>query len=188
MGFAVIAFNFLRPPLPVWAQRLQQICMPAQSAQAFFVMGASLAIVAGVMLIEHERLERAQAAEAAYRLRFERSTVALKEARLCYDRVRSLMALQQKLTNVSESGDVQALRLARIANAVPAHAWLTSLTERDRSIAVEGGTASLETLADALRGLTMVQGVTASTLTHVRSNTHGATVLSYGMAMDVAEQ
>ncbi|HZZ63924.1 MAG TPA: PilN domain-containing protein [Candidatus Baltobacteraceae bacterium] len=189
MGFAVTNFNFLRASVPLWVVRLQGVRIPEHLTGALLAVGVSLTIVAGAMLIERYRLQGAQADEAAYRRRFERSTTNLATERVFYDRVRRLLALQRKLTEISESGDAQAIRLARIARAVPTHAWLTSLRERDDAIVLEGGTASLARLADVLRALTAVHDIGASTLTGVRTTAaYGAPAFQYGIILNSAKR
>ena len=182
------SFNFLRAPVPAWVTRLQGIRIPEHLTGALLAVAVSLTILAGGMLIERYRLQSAQADEAAYRRRFERSTITLAKEQLFYAGVRRLLALQRKLTEISESGDAQAMRLARIARAVPAHAWLTSLRERDDAIVLDGGTASLARLADVLRGLTAVHDIGASSLTGVRSTTvYGAPAFQYNIIVNSAK-
>lgn len=176
-------FNFLRGPAPMWVRGLQGVRIPEHLMRGLLAVAVSLTVAGGGMVIERYRLRSAQARQAAYRDRFERSTTTLARARLDYDQVRGLLTLQQKLTKVSESGDVQALRLAGIAHAVPPHAWLTSLRERDGAVALEGGAASLARIADVLRGLTTVRAGSA-TLTGVRSGAYGGSAFQYGIVME----
>lgn len=149
----MISFDFMHSARPDWLRGLIEIRVPHRLYNALSGVAAALAIVAGAWTIEHHRFSDARAMEAAYQRRFDSSERALQKTKIFYDQVQALTALDRHVRRIVASGDADARRLAEIANNLPEHAWLTSISRDQNGVALEGRAQNLGVISGVLHGL-----------------------------------
>ncbi len=161
----MISFDFVRSAPPDWLRYLLEIRVPQRLHNALIGVLAAILFVSGAWVIEHHRAATARAIEVAYRQRFENSQRALIRTKIFYERVQALIALDRRVRRIVASGDADAYRLAQIANNLPTHAWLTSISRDPSGIALEGRADNLGVLSGVLRGLMRARDLRNPTLT-----------------------
>lgn len=123
----LIRFDFLRDPTPSFVDSLRRVRLPRRLYPAALAGAAVIAALAAASGAEVFREHAAQALEERAGARFERSRAALTRARLQWQRLDGLVALDRRLRQIRTSGSVAAQRIARVGNAFPQRAWVTSM-------------------------------------------------------------
>lgn len=149
----MISFDFLRPAQPALLRALIEWRLPSAYYAPAAALCSVLFIAAGAHAIEATRLHAALALESAYRARFDESRVRLRAAGVEVRRVRDLIELDARVRRMSLSGYRNAQNLAGIANALPAHAWLTSIAYDGNDVVLQGRASGLSAVSGVLRGI-----------------------------------
>ena len=124
-------------------------------------LAASLILVALTSTVQALRLhalDREAGAIAARRAVLEPALTRLHATQRAVSRLEQLAAAN---STVRSSGGLSANEIASIGNALPIDAWLTTLRVTPRTIALEGRTARVRTVAATLSALERVRGVAA---------------------------
>lgn len=153
------SFDYLHSHHAHALARLLDLRIPHRLQPAFIGLFAAAAFVGSAWGIEAYRLSAAKEVESEYSVRYERSRAALAAANLYYGRVKDIVEVDERLREVAASGDEDALRLAAVANALPAQAWLTSIGHDDSGVLLDGGAKDLRVVADFENALAHAPGV-----------------------------
>ena len=124
-------------------------------------LAASAVLVAATSAIQMMRLqtlEREASAIGAQRTVLEPALTRLRAAQRTVAR---LEAQAEARAAVLSSGTLRANEVASIGNALPRDAWLTALRVTPRTIALEGRTSRVRTVAATLTSLEHAHGVSA---------------------------
>jgi hypothetical protein len=153
MGSTLNSFNYLRSARPDWLRRLTDLRVPERLHAALLGVVVATTFTCGACGIEQHRLSQARQHEVYNRQRFQRSLRALEKSRVYYDRVRALVNLDMRVRAIVASGHSSALLLAELANRLPQHAWLTSISRDESGTILEGQARDLDTIGDMLRSI-----------------------------------
>ena len=149
----MISFDFLRPAQPAVLRKVLEWRMPSEYYAPAAALCTVLLTALGACVIEQGRLQASLSLESAYRVRYEQSRVQLRAAGVELRRIRELIELDARVRRMTISGYRNAQTLAGIANALPAHAWLTSIAYDGNDVVLEGRAAGLPAIGGVLRGL-----------------------------------
>lgn len=161
----VNSFDYLRSARPLWLQRICALQLSRDLQLPCLAFACALLTLGAAWAMERSRLRDAQVTEMLYRSRFHSSERRVKDTHLYYDRVAKLVSLDRRVRAIVASGDTDALRLAAIANALPARVSLTSIARNGVAIDLEGEAQDLRAIGDAIRALDRVPAVRDPSLT-----------------------
>lgn len=150
----MISFDFMRSAPPEALRKVLEFRMPERYHAVLVTLGAIALTLAGGWSIESHRLRQTLALQEVYRQRYDASVRALRGAKVFEERVKRLVALDARLRSIRLSGFSDAARLAELANNLPEHAWLTSISNNGDAISLEGRAKDLRVLSEVVRGLT----------------------------------
>lgn len=161
-------FNYLRnaPPDAIDRLRSFRIAKPLQWPLA--VIGTIAVTYLGAYVIFGVAIGAAHTLEAEAVMRLDASKAALAERQLERVRVDDLLAFDRRLRAIRTSGSRVSLRLADIANRVPEHAWLTTLSRTSSGIAIAGKSTGFPVVGTTMEGL--MKSATLSAPTLIRAN------------------
>ena len=111
------------------------------------------------MAIERDRYYQTALLAQQYNARFETGRRRLHESTLYYRRTFALLTLDKQVHDIMASSDADASRIALLANALPPHAWLTSMTLRGDGIDLEGEVRDFGVVSDVLWSLAHTRGL-----------------------------
>lgn len=182
----LMQFDYLHAARPSWFAALTKCAVPAHLLHAAYALAAAAAIVAGSGWIERSRVLEQQKIEALYRQRYERSMRAVHRVHVYSSRVAQLVALDRSVRGIVASGDANARKLADIADHLPPHAWLTSVTFDADGLQLEGRARNFEVLGGVVRGLMHAQRVHNPVLTGAQSMAlaGNGTLVKYGIRLE----
>ncbi len=182
----MISFNYLRSARPEWLRRSVEIHVPERLHAPLFGVLSAIAVIGGAWGIENYRLSAAQGIELSYRQKFEISDRALRKTKIYYHQVETLVALDLRVRSIVASGDSDARCLAEIANSLPEHTWLTSISRDESGISLEGGARNLRLVGNVLRGLIHAHDLRNPTLMSARviSERPNANIVKYVLHVD----
>lgn len=149
----MISFDFLHAAQPPLIRKITQWRMPPELYAPVAALCTVLLATAGACAIEQNRLQASLAIESAYRVRYEQSRARLRSAGIELRRIRDIIELDDRVRHMAVSGYRNAARLAGIANALPSHAWLTSIAYDGDDIVLEGRASGLPAVAAVLRDI-----------------------------------
>lgn len=149
----VTYFDYARSAPPEILRRALEFRIPERVRGALTALALAALVVAGAWLIEAHRLQATLQMESIYRTRFDASERALRQTHVYEERVKRLLELDAQIQSIRRSGTLDARRLAEISNALPAHAWLTSIAQEGDAIALEGRAEDLRILSAVMRRL-----------------------------------
>lgn len=155
----MISFDFLHAAQPPLFRKLAQWRAPAEYYAPAAALCTVLLTLAGACAIEESRLHASIALESAYRARYERSREHLRSAGVELRRIREIVELDTRVRRMTASGFRNAQRLAGIANALPSHAWLTSIAYDGDDTLLEGRASGLPAVSAVLRGVERERGL-----------------------------
>jgi Tfp pilus assembly protein PilN len=147
------SFDYARSAPPECVRRILEFRIPARFHGLLAAFCVAALLVAGAWLVEAHRLQAALDVESIYRRRFDASERALRKTDVYENRVKRLVALDERIRDIQTSGQKDARRLAEIANALPSHAWLTAIAYDGDAIRLEGRARDLRVLSDVVRSL-----------------------------------
>lgn len=173
------SFDYLHDARPDTLRRILAVRVPKRLYSPLCALLCAWALLAGAWTIELHRLSEARALAHAAQTRYEASRRALERTEISYRRVQRLVALDERVRRIEGSGDRDARRLVAIGNRLPAHAWLTSIAERNDGIALDGRADALDTVASAVVDLAAGNGLPAARLVGVERSVDAAGVFIY---------
>jgi hypothetical protein len=147
------SFDYLHSTRPAWLRRALEFHIPERMQAAVLAVVCAIGVSSAACAIERVRLSDALRLEGAYRQKFETSQSAMQKTKVHYARVRALVALDREVREIAASGNVDARTLAAIGNALPARAWLVSITHDRDGIMLEGRAPNFGVIAEVLRSL-----------------------------------
>lgn len=179
-------FDYLHAARPAWIAAVTKFAVPAHLLHASYALAAAAAIVAGAGWIEHSRALQAQKSEALYRQRYDRSVRSVNQVHVYSSRVAALVALDRRVRGIVASGDANARKLADIADHLPPHAWLTSVTFDAGGLELEGRARNFEVLGGVMRELMRAQRVHNPVLTGAQATAVAGnrTLVKYGIRLE----
>ena len=174
-------FDFTRDAVPDVVDRLRSMRVPEELHGGAYAIAAACLFLLGAFFIEDHRLGLAEQAETAAQIRLDQSRNDLAKTRLQRLHVDALLDLDQRLRDIRLSGTVVAARLADIANHVPEHAWLTSISRTAEGTSISGRVSSLGVLSETVADLMSSKTVASPSLVRAGNDEHGhrAGVLSF---------
>jgi hypothetical protein len=181
-------FDYLHGTRPAWMNALRRFSIPVHLVHGSYAIAAAAAIVAGSGLIERSRAIEAQTIESAYRQRYETSVRAVRAAHVYSERVASLVALDRQVGSIVASGDANAQRLAEIADRLPQHAWVTSISLDGKGAELEGRAKNFELVGRIVREFMRSRAVRNPVLTGAKIVTSPShrTSIEYGIHLESA--
>lgn len=157
-------FDYLRESMPESLDRIRMWRAPAHLHAPLRALVTVAIVIAGAAGIEAGRASSAHAAETNALLRAQAARTQLAAANLLRVRVDAMLQLDGRLRGIRLSGARASQRLADIADHVPQHAWLTSLSAQKGTVDLNGKVANFTTLSQALADLMNSGEVQAPTL------------------------
>ncbi|MDQ2871526.1 MAG: PilN domain-containing protein [Candidatus Eremiobacteraeota bacterium] len=146
-------FDYLHDARPVWLMRLYAMRVPAYLHNAASALFCAIVIVLGAWGIEVNRLHVALTTQQLFEVRFEASRTEMERTNVLYDRLKRLAGVDRQVHDIERSGDLDARRLAEIADRLPTHAWLTSIARDDSGLTLEGRARDLAVIGRTVRAL-----------------------------------
>ncbi|HEX3548996.1 MAG TPA: PilN domain-containing protein [Candidatus Elarobacter sp.] len=175
--------------VPTWCERRFGIASPRAVAPEVRAPLAALAcafvFAALLHAFELQRVRDAEAAGAAASSALDRLEADAASARALALDVERLRARSAVIAAVRRSGAERADAIARLTNRLPDGAWLSSLRVEPAGVTLDGRSARLATVAEALRALGTVSTSGAVRLLSVRTEPGRGDVV-YALALDRA--
>ena len=159
-----MSFDYLRSARPELLRRLLEIRIPTRIHGALWATCGALVFVLGAWGIEAFRLNASLDIEATYQHEYEISRRELAKTNVYYSRIRSMIALDKRVRDITASGDEDAIRLAEIANSMPQHTWLTAISRDDTGITLDGNAQDLAALSRTVQRLARARELRNPTL------------------------
>jgi hypothetical protein len=186
----IVRFDYLHSARPMLVTRMFELRVPARLHNAFYAVAGAVIVVAGAWGIEAYRLREALKVQTVYQQRSDEIREQLRATNLYYDRVRAVASLDRRVRRIAASGDEDARTLAEIANRLPAHAWLTSISRDESGLSLQGHAKNLEILGNVIRGLMQAQRLRHPRLMNALADKEqGREVgIKYEIHVDEAEQ
>ena len=140
-------FDYLRDTPPDFVEFVYEWRLPRRLYGVATALAAIAIAAIGAGCIEWLRVSDAAAREARADAAFERSRARLASARLTYDGIERLTAIDRALTRMRSSGSAVAAKVVRIGNLVPRGVWLQSIDPLDTdSIELRGEATSIDAI------------------------------------------
>ena len=149
----VTSFDFLHGDRTTALRRLRDFRLPPRLHSSVIALIVACLTALGAWGIESYRLRAALQLQSLYEMRFHESEQAVAQSRIRYQRLAQRAALDQRIRDVRGSGHLDAQRVAEIANRLPPHMWLTSITHDATGISLEGRVQNLVSLGTAIDSL-----------------------------------
>ena len=151
-------FNFLHDAPPDVIDRLRALRVTDELRTPLLALVTSILVVFAWYGLERYWLASAEHEEVLATTRLAESRADLATTKLVRADVDQLLALDRRLRDIRLSGTSLAENLSDIGNHVPAHAWLTSISNVQDGLEISGRADSLislsETVADLLSSRT----------------------------------
>lgn len=157
-------FNYLGESIPTLLDRARSIRIPERTRTPLSILGTSVLVVLGWCCLAHYWLATAMVEERQAQLRLTQSRAALAQAQVERASTDRLVALDRELRAIRLSGTKLGLRLADLANHVPEHSWLTSLSEQDGIVTIDGRSEGMLALSGTLARILAASSVSDPTL------------------------
>ena len=169
----VIRFNYLGPSVPGAIDRLRLYRIPAAVRTPLWALATvSLAVVAW-WAIEHQLLDEAKREVTLARARVESSREALARTKLERSDVDRYVALDRRLRTIRRSGAQLAARIAGIANQVPEHEWLLTISHSDSHVTITGEAGGFPLVGRTLANLATSATLSSPSLVRASSEERG---------------
>ncbi len=180
------AFDYLHAPQPAWVSRVGAIRVPSYLHSALAALFFAVFIVTATWAIESHRLHAALTVQQIYEVRLERSRTDMERTKVLYGRLERLAAIDRQVHEIERSGDLDAKRLAEIADRLPPHAWLTSIARDSDGIALEGRARDLAAVSRTVRALATARLVANPVLVNLTSESDfgGQSRIRYQLHLD----
>lgn len=146
----VSSFDFVHAE-NVWRQRFDSVWGRRRLREPSCVLGAILLACAVTIAADVRDLSAALRVQRTLTADLMRSRGELGASRNLAARVRRLTLLDGRIRRIVRSGDERARQLAALANAMPPHTWLRSITPNDGSLAIDGEARDWARLGAMLR-------------------------------------
>lgn len=160
----MMQFDYLHESQPEHIERLRTWKAPVELHAPLCALLTIVFVIVCAGGIETLRLRAAHEAEAHALLRAQTARSQLAAANLLRVRVDAMLQLDRRLREIRLSGADASRQLADIADHVPPHAWLTSLSQQKGIVDLNGKVANFTTLSQALADLMKSGEVHAPTL------------------------
>jgi hypothetical protein len=146
-------FDYAHDGIPETLGRLHPARIDRKWHTPLCALLTAVMIVGALVSIEHYRVERAVTAVDAAQREVSRSRERLARLNLERLHVNQLLQLDNRLRAIRLSGALAGLRLADVANHVPANAWLTALSDAEDGTAIDGDATNLRALSVTIADL-----------------------------------
>lgn len=183
----MIAFDYLRGERATVLLRIIECRVPQRLHSSATALAIAVVVALGAWGIESYRLSSALAIQGLYETQFAGSERAVAQTRVRYRRLQERAALDRRIREIRTSGFLDAERLAEIANRLPAHMWLTSITRDSGGMLLEGSARSLASLSLAIDGLsrsTRLRNAVLVSATSEEESGSGRRQLKYQLHVD----
>ena len=151
-------FNFLNDAPPDILDRLRNTRVPVEMRTPLSALATAVFVVLSWWGLERYWLSDAQREERVASSRLLESRADLAATKVARAGIDQLLSIDRRLRDVRISGSVLGAALSDIANHVPRHAWLTSLSDTHDGVEIMGradGIGSLsQTIADLMSSRT----------------------------------
>lgn len=159
----VIAFDYLHSRRPTWL-RVMWDAPSTQYRAPIAALLCTIAVALAACMAENARLERARQLAESYRTEMRVSAAALGREHVQARRMREVIRADEELRRIARSGDVEAGRLAELAQLLPLHARLTAIRREGGSVVLEGRAASFSVVARTMLRLSHARALGAPQL------------------------
>jgi Tfp pilus assembly protein PilN len=153
VGSPVIAFDFLHDPQAVLMDRLRSWRISRPLATAALALATVLIVDTIGWSVERWRASNAEASVAALGAEDVALHARLAGEKLEAAEVADLGALDGRLREIAASGERVRARMAALARELPRDAWLVSLSDDGKRLALVGRTQRLSSVAEAMSRL-----------------------------------
>ncbi|HVA34431.1 MAG TPA: hypothetical protein VNG31_09800, partial [Candidatus Baltobacteraceae bacterium] len=136
-------FDYLHDALPEVVEAVRSMRLPRRYYGVVTALMALCTILVGGTAIERVQVDAALAEQHRAQIEFDRSRSVLQSMQLHWNELDALIARDRRLRDIRLSGPRIASRLARMGNALPERAWLTSMTTLADSYALQGRATDL---------------------------------------------
>lgn len=169
-------FDFLHDAEPdVFARiRSLRVAKPLHWPLAVLLTVMLTHATAGVLL--NRAVASAEATEREAEHRFDASRSAVASVHLQRVRLNELIALDVRLRQIRRSGNRASASLAAVANDVPAHVWLTTLSRTPAGFEIVGRSSGLPALGATMSRLVTNPTLADPTLIRADSEQQGRTI------------
>jgi hypothetical protein len=146
-------FDFLHDSRPEYIDRLLSARLPQRLYVVTAVFATVLGTIAAAGAIESLRVRSALLGERRIERRFEASREALSAAQLEWRQLDALVSRDRRLRDIRLSGTEVAARIARVGNAFPPRAWVTSMSAAPSNYALKARAVDLPAVQQVLTNL-----------------------------------
>jgi Tfp pilus assembly protein PilN len=166
----VIRFNYVDEPLISVADRLLSSGFAKSSRAPLLTAVTLFCVLAGWWLVERRLL--ANALDEAHRAQAQlnESQALLAQSKIERRDFYRVLTLDRRLLDIRDSGSLLASEVADVANRIPPHAWLHSLTFAATGIDMTGNAVAFDVLGMALSGIGSSAAVTNMALVRATSD------------------
>jgi len=157
-------FNYLGDSIPTLVERARSVRVPERLRTPFSMLGTSALLVVAWWGLAQYWLSSASLEEQHAQVRLTRSRAALAQARIERVGTEKLETLDRALRSIRLSGSMLGVRLADLANHVPDNSWLTSLSDRDGMVTIDGRSEGIVPLGKTLTQMLAMASVSDPSL------------------------
>ncbi len=150
-------FSFLEPGFPLQMERA--LAFARAHSIALIAACACITLCSGTWAVERVRLHQALALQASYQVRFDLSKRELEARSVSFQRMLDVIAIDREIRHIADSGRTDARRITEVANAIPEHAWLTSVIRTADHMQIEGRARDLSAVSRVMRNLSNERGL-----------------------------
>ncbi len=146
-------FDYLCDPRGRALNRIVELRIAPRFQMPLIVLTAAVVTLMAVYGIERHRRLEAGTLVAAYRVELQRSEIALRRAKVRDQQIDRLVLLDEHVTRIERSGDLESARLVLLANRLPRRSWLTSIDDESSAVTLSGRAIDLNTVGAVLARL-----------------------------------
>ena len=143
-------FDYLHAERPTLIKAFIEAEVPQRLHAPLVALAVALLTACCAWGIESMRLSAMLRLERSYQMQYLESQRSVDESKVRFKRLEDRAALDRRVAQIRSSGAEEALRLADIANDLPADAWLTAVGADASGVSIEGRASNLRALANSI--------------------------------------
>ena len=164
----MMRFDYLHDTELTIMERLRSILMIPYAQAPLLAMLLLIVIESTIQGMLHYQLVQASAQVQAADRVYVVTRAALERMKLEHTQVESLLQVDRRIRQIRASGSVAAERMLDVADHLPAHAWLTSLSRTKHGEMLSGRADNLQSVGDVVSDMMSASTVTGPELVDAR--------------------
>jgi Tfp pilus assembly protein PilN len=177
-------FDFLKDGRPDIVDRVCSVRLPDDTRTPLSALLTSVLVVCAWWGLEQSWYASALREEASAQRRLSESQADVAAAKLERTNVDEMLGLDRRLREIRMSGSTLAVRLSDIANHVPPHAWLTSITNLPAGTEISGEADGFKALGETVTDLMRSGAAASPTLIRASKDDRAKNLLAFTVQIE----